>query len=320
MDELIQSLGSAAKYEENVENQTIERNARKLRGFISTSGEAIGRWKKWEESVEGVRQAQKDAEDEEFIKMAVSMIKVDGELLAEARMLAKRYMDATGETFRNEILRIFKVAFKNTRARNILIYEPTKDEDGRTKVTIGPDGFGMRYNVQSKPVERFADVGYITQRKDEIIKGLKKNNMTEQAKMFKKFCDMIPEIDDKLSIVDIDIRPIVLPKGDLNEAKPPMIVAKMYFCGDAQLKFPMKQRWGDAFYELYYDGKERYTRGKYTSILQWDDALVYMQISPHMNEYVQRYKEKVNPSIEKSETAIDALRKEFGRQLLVEAI
>lgn len=249
----------------------------------------------------------KNENEAELIKQAKKAVREDAKILKEARGIIKQLEEMTGNEFKMKIRNIFKVGFNDAGSRNTLVFTPKVKGYQTPAIVIGPGGFQLRPYVQARPIGNFEEIQYIVKNKDEIIKEMKsRRNLKGRVKKFEKFCDLMPKVvKGGQSVVKLKAD-VVMPID--YSSRPYRVINKMAFTRHENFRV-----WEKDSDEISLGGGHTV---RYDNYMDWDDAVVYLQVRDQLPRALEELKATTTPSIKASEQAIEKIQELFGRELL----
>jgi hypothetical protein len=136
--------------------------------------------------------------DADFCAYVDGLVKKDMQHISSINSIIRTVNSTSQVLLQSDIVMIFKTIFKNARSRT---HELCKFDTGE-KLTIGPNGFGVRLFVQSEPVNTFDDILRIINIKSKVVSALKDKKMHKYASHLEAFDDVIGEYVKMNSLKD----------------------------------------------------------------------------------------------------------------------
>ena len=253
------------------------------------------------------------ATDKTFINYVRSHAEQDEEMLKEFKALTTRFTMAKGDTMQREIYRIFKKTFQNMCSRPTVVAD--KDDKHNEAIVCGSYGFAKRYNVQASEIHGFSQLASIFDRREQVAQGMLEHRTLRKWKVrFDKFCELVPDLkamaDDAMSL-KLE-KPIMMPIERSNSREVPKLGDKIVF--EEHSLFRIEEDTGQ---KNYYGG---YVQIYDTNITSYETAIVYYQLRPMLKDLLEKYKAAIKPMVEKSESALENLKAEFGRFIFMESV
>lgn len=272
--------------------------------FVGAANESSRKHAVWQATQDGLVQVQEEvSKDVSFSKFVNGLMGRDNSF-NEMKKTMDEYELVTGDKFKNEIVRIFKVAFKKAKSKNVVVAAArvrTSEVRGASAICIGPPGFSLRRNVQAQPIRNYGEMVEVIERKDEVLASLRSMKMFVVAGRFERFCDCVPALGSERGLSMKLRSQVILPTRFSRE--PPKSAEKMEILGGREANYITV---GDEYFCMSKPG--------------WREMLVYLQLHNDMPEYVKECKERMTPAITRAKSSIEALQKEFGRQLFADAL
>jgi hypothetical protein len=286
--------------------------------FLERSEHAIKEFGRWESSLRsltelcdcesGVLNARQTA----FLKDVEQMVVADRELLGRVRTLMSKMEVLAKGKIESRVYKIFKAVFRNMSSRTKpLIHVKTGNWRHEADIVVGTFGFGLRHHKQARGVKSFSDVKIVYDNREAVCAALKADAALERVwrRVFERFMLLLPDLSfiKREPVAIPAMRRMIMPKNlrgyrtDLSQA--PKVIVKITF--NNQQNDIMSVDTGG---EVHSIGMSR---------MGFEDAILYAQLHPDMTAYVDALEAICLPSLEKGAVVIDALEKEFSRQILI---
>ena len=288
-----------------------EKKVEGILGKILESGkECIGAEKVLKAKV-SIANKIKSGNEAEVTKQAKKAVKEDVKIWKEVSSILAQLEELTGDEFKRKIRSMFAVGFKDAGSRNTLVFTPKEKGYKTPAIVIGPEGFQLRPYVQARPIGNFAEIQYIVNNKDEIIKEMKsRRNLKGRVTKFEKFCDLMPKVVKGGQSV-VKLKKDVLMPVDYS-SMPFRVIDKMAFT-----RYEHFEVWSKSEDEV---SLGRGNAVRFDGYMDWDDAVVYLQVRDQLPRALEELKATANPSIQVSEQAIEKIQELFARELLLNNI
>lgn len=241
--------------------------------------------------------------DAEFISHAQRMFNKDKHLWKRAADVSEKLRGCNSDNMKEEVASVFCKVFKRLRSKT---EEICLVVDRSSKITVGEQGFGIRYNMKSKPVDGFYDVEAVVRSKDAVIAGLKDLVWAKKLLQdFSDFCDIIGGLKEwSDGVITIKTDMFLLPWGNYDGVGTKYSDALVFGNKCGMISF---LDGSGRIYEYHLEGGRSWGQR---------EAIVYLQLRPNLEKYVEEFESRASPVVERSKTMIKKLQERFARRLL----
>lgn len=242
----------------------------------------------------------------EFLKSVKMMLKDDQKSFNKMRKVVEK-LDKVGRA--EYIEEIFRIVFAKLSSQPKEVCKI-----GEEKLVIGRYGFGLRRYTNAKRVTR-NQILELLAHKDAVVKGLKALKLDGCADRFERFCRVVPvEIDDP-DEVRVSLKSPVFVGGCRDPFVATTLKVSDWYVqlvdGDKEVDV------GDVDVDDLEKGFDEDADECWEEIEQ---IVAYLQIRADVGEYVDMVKLKVADIIAQASVCEAVLRKEFARELLLDAL
>lgn len=215
-----------------------------------------------------------------------------------------------GEMLPENVYKVFKAVFGLGPSKTAeicgkkkeTVHKWSSDAFTQCAITYGKKGFGLRYNQQSRTVQRWDEVKAVLRRKDEVLDGLKDAKMFDVYRKFQRFSDAMPEelLGDAYSWeLRFDLEHPVELENESSATKVGLQKSQAYR--------------GESYVTLHSENNRtevRFDGGR-------TDEIVYLQVRSELLRRREEFKKRVEETKTKFKGVMDTLQKEFARECLM---
>lgn len=232
--------------------------------------------------------------------------------------LYTQYNEATNSRFQEAVYDVWTAVFSNIRSRS---HEVGKMKTAAWKLTVGTYGFGRRDNVQATQASRH-DMWRILSEHEWIAEKLRTMNMKKWATYLEEFKKCLPNDIDMLNMTGWGSNSIrvksprrILVKFDevniYNGTESPEYADTLLIDGRNII---LQQEGVDD------EGKTVYTTLRRMTPFRDADAIEVVQLAPVFSQVRLQVEIIATPVIKESKEAINKLKQQFGRQVLLSSV
>jgi hypothetical protein len=281
-----------------------------MRQFIERNAVAALRFEEWGAALVRLQEVENGSRDGVQGYAQQKAKKEDLPILRKLGALQERLAALQGGSSSKEIARVFKKVFVKMSSRTREVTK--KQEKARYAFTIGNDGFGRRYNVQSDGIRRYEEIVALLACRAEVVASLKEmRGMSAWIAKFERFADIVrvPEMFGGDEGVVISLPRSVLLPSDVHYRSEQGVVSssEVEFSSRDHLRLAYTVPFSGSVHVVDFDGDVHC-------------GFSYMQLREHLPMILAEVEKRLVPDLERGEKVIEELQEAFKAELTMNSL